>query len=374
MYACPNNGKDIGGDVSRGAHCRKQLGQASSSSASWHRPRISRMAIVGMLLVPVFYLLCMASLKIGELGDMTWGDFAGPVIILGTPPMVIMALILCIVAHARIRKSAGELRGKVLARLGVGVNVAIICLIILLPLIARRRESTHCCVCANNLKQLGLAFALYANENDNLYPPVGDTKNNFIFNADIIYPDYLMDAGILICRHAEDHELQKAFQLRSTNDHPDSHVGDVHPDCIIDKSYIYLGWDIRTDEEAGAFFEAYDRLSPEDYGKDILDPENGSVRFARLNSSHYYTASQQEALGLTYDPGEDPSLVPVMWDRPYTDPLELNHLSQNRWGPGGFVLYLDGHCRYVEFGNFPMTETMARLLEERPRTLIPDCE
>ena len=42
---------------------------------------------------------------------------------------------------------------------------------------------------------------------------------------------------------------------------------------------------------------------------------------------------------------------------------------------GGNVIYMDGHLEYIEYpGKFPMTETMARLLDERPREPIPHCE
>ena len=61
------------------------------------------------------------------------------------------------------------------------------------------RHTSRPPACASNLKQLGLALTMYATENKEQLPPIDDTKNNFMFDADVLFPEYLNDASIVMC-------------------------------------------------------------------------------------------------------------------------------------------------------------------------------
>jgi prepilin-type processing-associated H-X9-DG protein len=225
--------------------------------------------------------------------------------------------------------------------------------------------------CINNLKQLGLVLGLYASENQQEYPPIDDTRNNFIFIGAIIYPEYLTDATILACPEAADYAPRPVFRLVSADAHAGFHDGEVHPDCITDISYCYLGWLITNDEEAKAFFEAYDKMSPADYGKDIVVPDGRGNGGGNIIYCLKSDEKLMEKIAQTYSTG-DFSPIPVMWDKPKLYVSKFSHITPKL---GGHVLYLDGHVEFVEYpGKFPMTETMARLLDERPRAPISDCE
>ncbi|MBU0679754.1 MAG: type II secretion system GspH family protein [Verrucomicrobia bacterium] len=77
------------------------------------------------------------------------------------------------------------------------VVIAIIALLagLMFPLVSSAREKAFRVSCANNLKQLGLIFLSYINDNGSY--PVRDSGGGFW--TDQIYPNYLSDTNLLIC-------------------------------------------------------------------------------------------------------------------------------------------------------------------------------
>jgi hypothetical protein len=253
---------------------------------------------------------------------------------------------------------------------------------ILLPAIAKHRESKRRWVCVDNLKQLARALYLYVNENNERFPPIDDTRNNFTFDANLLYPEYLTDHMVAMCPGDPQRDQDTNFRLISDHSADGTQKGEVHPDCFTDDSYIYLGWMVMTDKEVEAFFEAYDKLSAEDYDADIIVPagwgtlEGDTIHRLSIGVDRF-SYTDINAIGSRQ---VGASTVPIAWEIPSSDMAKSNHRHGNI--VGGHVLYMDGFVSFYKFGEefphryiySPINKTTARLLDERPREAIPGCD
>ena len=272
--------------------------------------------------------------------------------------------------------------GFTLIELLVVIAIIGILAAILLPALARARESARRSTCMSNLKQMGLVFNMYANEWNGMFPPMklyncdpppDNWAGDCSFNGPSIYPEYLSDVGVLVC--PSDSDAQSVFNGFHQNGDPSL---PVEPCRLARGSYYYTGWAFHesaillpgvtvptefppgfdagdtgdvvsfaltlfNDEVVNGFLDMYiSGFSPE-----AKDSALGPIPRLRMGIERFFITDINNPAASAAASSE----IPVMWDEiaVYGGATTFNHVPG-----GGNCLYMDGHVEWLKWpSEFP---------------------
>lgn len=278
--------------------------------------------------------------------------------------------------------------GFTLVELLIVVAIISILASMLLPGLARAMEAARRAQCASNLRQVGMALRMYADEANGLYPPVQEvgepgcldgTIPPLMFRGVVMYPEYLTDPEVLVCPSDVDgpEEYENGRWRLSDGRFGTSIGGSTYPCLIDDLSYQYFPWVVRdrwvmdeaTYDYDPKFFNALQDVMKriakgEATTADWEFEDDSGDRHPVYHMRHGVNRFLIKDINNPWRHFQSDTGFPIMFDRVSTLVADFNHI------PGGAnILFMDGHVEYTRYPAlepYPVTRawaTMTRMLD-----------